>query len=256
MGARLAARDYTTTRASLDETFAYMTAVEERLLMREVLDRPVDHAIDLASGSGRLLPVLCSRASRVTAIDNEPVFIARAREALAPEQAARVQWLTGDVRDLDGLEPADAIVVSGLLVFLTDDEISSLFRRLADLLGPGGRIWNREPVANAYEWRRIEDDRFPAALYRSRRHLQDAVCAGTGLRVRGWGYIDTGRLVSRSLARRTRRLIPGLPVGALSRAARWEGRLARLGRDFEQYEQRLIEAGNAYAFSWSCFEAE
>lgn len=249
----MAPRDYTTTRDRLGETFVYMTEIEERTLGRVVFPQRVEHVIDVASGTGRLLPFLLRHADRITAIDREATFFDRARAAVPREDHARVDWVVGDIVDTDLPERADVILVSGLLIFFDDEGIRTLFERLAAHLKPGGVIWNREPVANAYEWRRLQNDRFPEALYRSRKHLHDAITA-SGLRVRDWGYLDTRRIAARSMRKLADATALPLPHRLTEAAARLEGQLVPMTGDPLQFERRLIEANNAYAFAWGAFE--
>jgi SAM-dependent methyltransferase len=249
----MSTKDFTTTRRQLDETFTFVTGVEERLLATEVFSRPVTQVIDVASGTGRLLPCLLTHAQRVLAVELEPAFVAQAKSNLTPQQRERVEWIVGDVRDVDTQVKADAIVVSGLLIYLSDPEISELFSDLARRLNPGGVIWSREPVANAYEWRREENERFPAAYYRARSHLQESVCAGGELKVRRWGYIDSRMLVSRFLRKNlASRWAFSWMNPIFLRVAKLEARYAT--QHGPGYEDRIARHNNAYAMSWTAYE--
>jgi ubiquinone/menaquinone biosynthesis C-methylase UbiE len=146
----------------------------ETFLTDEVSDRQTDliwrllelepgaDVLDLACGHGRIASRLAARGARVTGLDADEFFLARARES-----GGDVEYLHGDMRALPWTEPRFDAVVMWFTVFgYFDDETNAeVLRGARRVLRSGGRLLielNHLPWVlghfRAQSWRRRDAD--------------------------------------------------------------------------------------------------
>ena len=107
---------------------------------REVLDRlPLrgdETVLDAGCGSGRVTALLAERLPRghVIAVDASPSMVAKASAALA----GRAEVLRADLSELALPRMVDAVFSNAVFHWVPDHDV--LFRRLAAVLRPGGRL--------------------------------------------------------------------------------------------------------------------
>lgn len=97
-------------------------------------------ALDAGCGSGRVTEQLaeCLPEGRVIALDGSPAMIGQARARLE-RFGPRIEYLVADLREpLPIHEPVDAILSTATFHWLPDQ--AALFRNLAEVLCPGGRL--------------------------------------------------------------------------------------------------------------------
>ncbi len=105
-----------------------------------VLDRLAprgeETVLDAGCGSGRVTRLLIERlpGGRVVAVDGSPSMVAEVRAVLRPQDHA----LLCDLTELDLDERVDAVFSSAVFHWIADHDL--LFRRLAAVLRPGGRL--------------------------------------------------------------------------------------------------------------------
>jgi ArsR family transcriptional regulator len=120
-----------------DELGAYLMAVAPLLPRRRL-------AVDVGTGEGRLLDVLCPLFDQVVALDREPVQLARARERVRVHGYQNVELLAGDLHERAVLEqvrragPADAVFASRVLHHAPRP--AEALAQLAALVRPGGAL--------------------------------------------------------------------------------------------------------------------
>ena len=109
---------------------AWARAVLDRLELRG--DETV---LDAGCGSGAVTRLLLDRLprGRVIAVDGSPEMVAKAREVL-PEVEVR----QADLQELELEAPVDAVFSNAVFHWIPDH--ARLFRRLAAVLRPGGRL--------------------------------------------------------------------------------------------------------------------
>ena len=93
--------------------------------------------LDIGAGTGLLTERLLPYVGQITAIDRSEGMLARFRDKFRDE-AHRVEALYGDILDLTTDRRFDGIVSSMTLHHI--GPIEALFRRLSDLLIPGGFV--------------------------------------------------------------------------------------------------------------------
>ena len=107
---------------------------------REVLDRldlrGDERVLDAGCGTGRVTAALLERLprGRVIAVDGSPAMVEAARERLGDAVDLKV----ADLVRLELDEPVDAILSTATFHWIADHD--ALFRRLRDVLKPGGRL--------------------------------------------------------------------------------------------------------------------
>lgn len=109
----------------------WAAAVLDRLELRG--DETV---LDAGCGSGRVTEMLIERVpdGRVIAVDAAPAMVAKAREKIGD----RAEVLLQDLAELRLREPVDAVFSNAVFHWVPDHD--RLFKRLFDVLKPGGRI--------------------------------------------------------------------------------------------------------------------
>ena len=134
--------------------------------------------LDLSCGIGRHSVNLAKRGYRVTGVDPSRTFLNRARELALHEGVShntrfvrgRFSNLTAVLSKQDGAERFGGIIVMDSSIGVTgrDEDDLKLFKDLRSLALPGAPlvvdIYDREALAAAYQWTRIED--FPDNLVR------------------------------------------------------------------------------------------
>lgn len=107
---------------------------------RSILDRldleGDERVLDAGCGSGRVTAMLIERLPRgsVVAVDGSPSMVEEVRSVLRPRDEA----LVSDLTELELDEPVDVVFSSAVFHWVLDHDV--LFRRLAAVLRPGGRL--------------------------------------------------------------------------------------------------------------------
>jgi len=96
--------------------------------------------LEIGCGTGSVTAMLVARGGRVTAVDQNPEMLDRARDRLADAPEGAVTWLERTASEIDQLpeESFDAVVASLCLSEMSARERSYVLRQVAHLLRPGG----------------------------------------------------------------------------------------------------------------------
>lgn len=136
-------------------------------LIRETVN-PVSRVLELGCGTGTLMePILQTFPSaEVCGVDFDPVLLPLAQERLR-SYGARAQLLLADLRTESWREQLpgafDAVVSATALHWLTETELATLYRRLGEVLRPGGLFLNADHVGSRQAkvqafWERNRDE--------------------------------------------------------------------------------------------------
>ncbi|HET7416551.1 MAG TPA: methyltransferase domain-containing protein [Solirubrobacterales bacterium] len=114
-----------------DPQFEWGMEVLERLELRGD-----ETAVDAGAGSGRVTEKLIERlpSGRVIAVDGSAAMVDKAKERLGD----RADYLVSDLVELELPEPVDLVFSTATFHWIGDHD--ALFRRLRQVLKPGGRL--------------------------------------------------------------------------------------------------------------------
>jgi demethylmenaquinone methyltransferase/2-methoxy-6-polyprenyl-1,4-benzoquinol methylase len=103
---------------------------------------PGSRVLEIGCGTGAVTERLVEQGARVTALDQSPEMLERARRRLADAAPSSVQWLERTASEIDALPAASYDVVVSSLCFsdMSDDERRFTLREAARVLRPGGTL--------------------------------------------------------------------------------------------------------------------
>jgi ubiquinone/menaquinone biosynthesis C-methylase UbiE len=101
---------------------------------------PGRRVLEIGCGTGAVTARLVGRGATVTALDQNPEMLERARARLADAPPGAVTWLERTAAEIDGLPPGafDAVVASLALSEMSPGERRFVLRAAAERLRPGG----------------------------------------------------------------------------------------------------------------------
>lgn len=165
--------------------------IAESLLL-ETLPQRVGRVLDLGTGDGRLLALVCSRhtGAQAVGIDSSQPMLARAAEHFG--SSTTVELGVHDLNQPLAVSVPFDVVVSGLAIHHLDDERKrALFGEVHALLAPGGVFANLDLVASATPH---QHERFRRAIGREEDDPADrlaGLCEQLGwLRDAGFQEVD------------------------------------------------------------------
>lgn len=135
-------------RATMGETYAHAELYDLVNQLGEDTQFYVDFAkkqggrvLDLACGSGRLLPALLAAGLEVTALDLSPEMIARAEAKLGPD-ASQVELLVEDMRSFSFFHRFNSIIIPycSLIYLHSDADRLAVFRNCYNHLVQDGYL--------------------------------------------------------------------------------------------------------------------
>ena len=111
-------------------------------LMTEAADLVASAALDVGCGEGADAVWLAGRGWRVTAVDLSHVALERAADharSMGPDVAGRIIWRQADMTEEAGFDELFGLV-SVHFMHLPQPDRDALYRRVADLVAPGGTL--------------------------------------------------------------------------------------------------------------------
>ena len=111
----------------------------EAAILEMLGDIRIETALDIGTGTGRMLELLAPLAGRVVGLDVSPAMLSVARANLEKVGIRNVQLRQGDVYALNPGETAFSLIVIHQVLHFLDDPARAL-REAARLLAPGGRL--------------------------------------------------------------------------------------------------------------------
>lgn len=120
-------------------------------MVDRVQHKPDGMALEVGPGEGELLPALCRRFARVTALDNSEEMLRRARSLAKKAALANVDFVHGDTGTaLDQDVQADLITLN--MVLHHTPKPAAVIADLAQLLLPGGSLIVTELCRHDQDW--------------------------------------------------------------------------------------------------------
>ena len=121
-------------------TDAERTANELEFIWQILQLQRGEAVLDLGCGSGRIATGLAQRGALVTGIDAVPLFVERAR-ADAVKSGVSVDYRNGDMRNLAGIGPYDAVLIWFFSFgYHGDEDNRKVLEAVSRVLKPGGRL--------------------------------------------------------------------------------------------------------------------
>jgi ubiquinone/menaquinone biosynthesis C-methylase UbiE len=153
---RRQAAAYFAERAADWDTIRALHAPESRVeaaILAMVGDKPIRSALDLGTGTGRMLELLAPIADRAVGVDQSPAMLALARSRIDHSGPRKTQLRQGDIYappiERDGY---DLVIIHQVLHFL--DDPARALREAARALRPGGRLLVVDFAAHGEEFLR------------------------------------------------------------------------------------------------------
>lgn len=132
------------------------------------------HVLDLACGPGSISQRFLTRfpRARSTGIDVDPVLLTLGERVLG-DMGGRLRLVHGDLTDPDWPTllprgPVDAVLTTTALHYLNADQLTRLYRQLAELLAPGALLLNGDHMGFGAEQPTLR--RLAETVKRQRHH--------------------------------------------------------------------------------------
>jgi demethylmenaquinone methyltransferase/2-methoxy-6-polyprenyl-1,4-benzoquinol methylase len=118
--------------------------------------KPGARVLEIGCGTGAVTARLVERGAEVTALDQNPEMMDRARERLEGAQGS-ITWLERTASEIDALDPGafDAVVISLALSEMSAAERRYVLREAARRLVRGGVLAVVDEVRPARGWQRV-----------------------------------------------------------------------------------------------------
>jgi len=130
-------------------------AALEAAILAAVGDRRIVHLLDLGTGTGRMLELLCDKYTRGTGIDSSREMLGVARAKLAAASISHAQVRLGDIISLDKHAPRSDLIVLHQVLHYFDDPGRVVLEAQQKLAG-GGRILVVDFFSHDFEVLRTE----------------------------------------------------------------------------------------------------
>lgn len=118
----------------------YVPEAEVESAMAQILGKePVDHLLDMGTGTGRILELFAGRASQVTAIDRSPDMLRLARAKLPEGTGGKFDLILGDFCDVP-LPPESVDLVTAHQILHYSPTPERVIDEVGRLLGERGRL--------------------------------------------------------------------------------------------------------------------
>jgi cyclopropane fatty-acyl-phospholipid synthase-like methyltransferase len=123
---------------------------EKELIVPQLELKPLDRVLDVGCGIGRWADALRGKIARYHGTDLAHGLTNIARDRFGDSHAFTFQTLTAQESTASRLTykgPFDLVIVTGLFIYLNDDECLQVLAQLGELAAPQARILLREPIA-------------------------------------------------------------------------------------------------------------
>lgn len=127
----------------------------ETALLAAIGDGPFMAALDLGTGTGRMLEILAGRATRAVGVDSSPAMLSVARANLERAGLKNAQVRHGDIYALPVERDAYDIVIIHQVLHYLDDPARAI-REACRTLRPGGRLFVVDFAPHDQEFLRAE----------------------------------------------------------------------------------------------------
>ncbi len=138
--------NYKTAFEDLYELANYLDKTERRHLLKVVKTKPNFKVLDLGCGTGRWAFEFAKICEKVVAVDFAKGMIDRAKEEAKNRGFTNIEFGVAGVEDFRSEEKFDIIIISGVLVYFEDENLTSILKNVKKHLAPNGIVVSRETV--------------------------------------------------------------------------------------------------------------
>jgi ubiquinone/menaquinone biosynthesis C-methylase UbiE len=134
------------------EKFAFIRLPEKKIVL-ETLDailEPGQTVLEIGAGTGRFTMLIAPRVRHVTAVDISGNMLRQLAAKIEKERLGNIRQIHGDFMKIDFSERFDLIVGFSAIEYIKDEE--ALFKKVAELLKPGGRLVLTTPHHTFIRW--------------------------------------------------------------------------------------------------------
>ncbi len=169
-------KNYNTAFEQTEPYVKYLEKTERRRLFQVLDVHPEMTVLDLGCGTGRWAFEFAQRCQKVVAVDFAEGMIERTRREAEKRGFRNMDFHVAPVQEFITHDRFDLIIISGVLVYFEDDELSSVIPNIKSLLTSDGKIVSRETVGIAkrldfqQEHQKIGEEY--AAAYRTAEELK------------------------------------------------------------------------------------
>lgn len=149
----------TAKRSDSDDPSMFGTVTEDRdvVRLRDELERrhvlrhapltPSSRVLDVGGGAGRFAIPLARQVAHVTLVDISEALLATAERRAREEGLTNLRIVCADAQSFVPEGEFDLVLIMGLCVYLTDEELRVFAERMARAVRPGGTLILKEPVS-------------------------------------------------------------------------------------------------------------
>ena len=128
--------------------------------------------LDLGAGAGQWAFRFCERGAQVTAVEYSEQFAKVGEREAQRRGHDSVRFIISPAEDYDSDQKFDVVFISGLLIYLNDDQLIQLVGKLSEFCKPGAKIILRDGtgVGSRYELNASYSEHLQAAysaIYRT-----------------------------------------------------------------------------------------
>lgn len=126
------------------ELLALKTQLEQQCILPLLPLSPEAEVLDLGAGVGQWTFRFAPRVRRVVAVEYAGSLAAIGRAEAAKRGVANVEFVVAPAETYQSADPFDVVFISGLFVYLTDQQAERLMANVRSLVKPGGIIILRD----------------------------------------------------------------------------------------------------------------
>ncbi|WP_373230494.1 class I SAM-dependent methyltransferase [Cohnella sp.] len=137
--------DYMDLLSSLGVASAHPGGFKASMKLIKQINQPGDlRILEVGCGTGKSSCYLAKKGLRVTALDQQPIMLDKARKRAEKEGIVGIEWVHGDVNSLPFKDESFDVVFAESVTIFTD--IPTSLKEYHRVLKPKGRLLDREMV--------------------------------------------------------------------------------------------------------------
>jgi ubiquinone/menaquinone biosynthesis C-methylase UbiE len=134
------------------EEFSFVRFPEKQIVQKvfTAILQPKQTVLEIGAGTGRFTLLSAPRVKHVTAVDISQNMLQQLAAKMEKEQLKNISLIHGDFMGIDFSERFDVIISFSAIEYIKDKE--ALFKKMANLLKPGGKLVLTTPHDTFFRW--------------------------------------------------------------------------------------------------------